>query len=507
MSVRSHEPIVFENIKGLWDRGDVENTPLDHYADCNNLINIGNNVTVRPGVGLHQSVAVPLEDVRRMYNYPTPTGNTLIVLVVNTLGVGEIYHVVSPTTVFGPILSIAGMTDFAFVPYAGRAYISPFSSFVTGDLNIEKGLQNEFLYVYMGDGTPARVAAGSTPAGTLTIANGAAGHTDAGFHIFAVVGETNSGFLSEPFAMNTFTTVANQSVSFGTVPVLVGAQWVKRHIVATKVIPTYNGDNTGYQFFFIPDAIINNNTDTFLNNISFFDADLLEDASHLLDNFATIPAGACLWLYHDRLCLATTFDDISLIYVSAPGEPEAISEIDGQIIVSLDGNPITNGGELRDIMYVFKRARTVSYTDTGEEPANWPDSPIDAALGTCVHGIATVLDSGNASVDFFIICTYAGVILFNGRYILPELSFKIQQRWKDLDRNEYRKIQIMNAPVQKWIMVVLPTGTILVADWNNGMDPKNVRWYPWSLNIPVNCLAIVNIDQIIIGSPIYTGAH
>jgi hypothetical protein len=506
MSIRGHQPIVFDQFKGLWDRGDAENTPLDHFQDCDNLISLGNNITVRPGIGLHQSVAVPLEDVRRKYNYPTPTGNTLIVLVINSItGDGEIYHVVDSTTVFGPILTIAGMTDFAFVPYAGRGYISPFSSFVTGDLNIEKGLENETLYVYMGDGTPARAAAGSTPAGTLTIANGAAGNTDAGLHVFAVVGESDSGFLSEPFAFASFTTVANQSVSFGTVPVLVGAQWVKRHIVATHVIPSFNGDLQGYQFFFIPDGEIPNNTDLFLNDVSFFDAALVDDASYLIDNFATIPAGACLWMYHDRLCLATTFNDISLIYISAPGEPEAISEIDGLIIVPLDGNPITNGGELRDIMYVFKRAKTTSYTDTGEEPSSWPDSPIDASIGTCVHGIASVLDSGNASVDYFIICTYAGVLLFNGRYILPELSFKVQQRWKDLDRNEFRKIQIVNAPVQKWILIVLPDGRILVGDYNNGLDPKNIRWWPWTFNVPVNCIEIVNIDQIIIGSPIYEG--
>ncbi len=63
----------------------------------------------------------------------------------------------------------------------------------------------------------------------------------------------------------------------------------------------------------------------------------------------------------------------------------------------------------------------------------------------------------------------------------------------------------MNAPIQKWILVVYPDGSVMVGDWNNGMDPKNIRWWPWTFNIPVNCLAIVNIDQIIIGSPIYEG--
>jgi hypothetical protein len=301
MAVRDHEAIAFNNLKGLWDRGDLDNVPLDHFTECNNIDFVGNNVVTRPGIELSQDVVGPLQNILRVYNYPTQTANTLIILVENDDGDGEIYHFVNATTIYGPLLTKTGMTDFAFVSYAGRGYISPFDTFITGDLNIQKGLQNEYLYVYNGDGTAARQAAGVTPAGTLTIANGAAGHTDAGFHIFGIVGETDSGFLSGIYAINTFTTVASNSVSFGTVPVLSGAQWTKRHLVATKVITTYNGDPTGYDFFFVPDAIINNNTDVFLNNISFFDADLLEDASHLLDNYTAIPAGANLSIYHERL--------------------------------------------------------------------------------------------------------------------------------------------------------------------------------------------------------------
>lgn len=502
MEFRDHEPVDFDKLNGLWRRGDPDNTPLDHMEDCNNIQFIGTaDFATRDGLGISQSVVVPLNNIKRVYNYPTQTANTTLVLTYDGT-TGRIYHVVNALLVYGPILSIVGMEDFAFVPYAGRAYISPFKSFTTGDLNIQKGMSGEFLYVYLGAGVAARKAAGATPAGTLTIANGAAGHTDPGLHSFAVVGETDSGFLSEPFGFNTFTTSALSSVSFSTVPVMVGTQWTKRHIVATKVITNYNGDNTGYQFFFIPGAIINDNVTTVLANQSWFDADLLEDASHLLDNFAEIPAGAVLALYHDRLCLATTFNDISLIYLSAPGEPEAISEIDGLIIVSLDGNPITNIVELRDIMYVFKRARTTSYTDTGEEPSSWPDSPIDAALGTSVHGIATVLDSGNTSIDFLIVCTYAGIVLFNGRYILPELTFKIEALWGVQDRNEYRRIQVVNCPPKKCIYVVLPDSRLLIGNYANGMDPKNIRWHPHSFDQVVNCVAIVNIDEIIVGMDI-----
>lgn len=497
MRVRGHEPVNLSGLKGLWSRGDETNVPLDHFIDCNNIQFRGNQVITRDGLGVSQTVAAPVENVKRVYNYPTTTANTTLVLTVES-GVGKIYHVVNATTVY-LILSITGMEDFAFIPYGGRAYISPFKSFMTGDLNIQKGMQNEFLYVYAGDGTNARQAAGAGPTNTpLTIANGAAGHTDAGLKIFATVFEYASGYLSPPSQFTQFTTSPGSSVSFSGIQTSGSANVTKVHLVSTKTITNFNGDLEGYQFFFIPNANVNNGV-TVLNNLSFYDIELLEDASHLIDNYTAIPAGAVLWLYHDRLCLAATYDNISTILVSAPGEPEAINQIDGVIDVTPDGNPITNGGELRDVMYVFKRSRTTSYIDNEDEPSTWKDSPIDSGLGTCVHGIATVLDSGNANVDFFIIATYSGILLFNGRYILPELTFKIEQLWKDQDRNEYRKIQIANCPTRKSIYCVLPDSRILVGQYQNGMDPKNIRWTPISFFTIVNAIGIVNIDEIIIG--------
>lgn len=500
--LRDHDAIVLSEFNGLWRRGVKEETPLDHFQDCNNVVSgSGNSFGTRPGLDIHQEVAVPLTNIKRIYNYPTNEANTLIVLVINsTTGDGEIYHVVNSTTVYGPILTIAGMEDFAFIPYAGRGYISPFATFDVGGLNVEKGLEDEFLYVYFGDGTAARKAAGSSLTGSLTITNGAAGSTDAGFHLFAFVAETDSGYLTAPGAITGFTTAAAFSVSFSTVPTSGSPTIVRRHLVATKVIANYDGNTTGYQFFFVPNATIENDTDTFLNNISFFDQDLLDDASYLIENFAEIPAGAVLTMYHNRLVLATTFDDISVGYVSAVGEPEAFNQVDGVVVVPLDGNPITNAEELRDVLYVFKRSRTVSFIDNDDVPSSWPLVTVDTALGTSVHGIATVLDSGSSNVDYLIICTYQGVSLFNGRYIAPELSWKIEDYWEALDRNEFRKIQLVNAPIQKEIIIVLPDNTVLIANYAKGMDPKKTKWWPTSYPVPINTVAIWNIDDIILGA-------
>jgi hypothetical protein len=498
---RDHQSVVLDKFNGLWKRGDPDNTPLDHFQDGENFKFVGTSSfrIPRDGVGIHQSVEIPLGNIVRLYNYPTMTANTILALTYDGI-TGNIYHVVDATTVYGPILTKVGMADFAFVPYAGRAYISPIGYFTQGDLNIEKGMQSEFLYVYAGDGTLARKAAGPTPAGTLTIANGAAGHTDAGVHVFGVVGETDTGYLSPPIALNNFTTSAAFSVSFTNIPVFSGSFWTKRHIVVTKVITNYNGNLTGYQLFFLPGATLNNNTATTLANQSFYDEDLLDDASHLLENYSEIPAGACLCIYHNRLCLATTYNDISIVLVSEEGEPEAINQIDGLIIVPPDGNPITNIQELRDVLYTFKRSKTVGFVDNGDVPSSWPLTFVDNALGCPLHGVATVLDSGASNVDFLITATYQGVNLFNGRFSLPELSWKMSEYWLAQDRDEFRKIQVLNAPIQNEILVVLPNGKLLVGDYANGMDPKKIRWTVWSFAFTVNAIAIVNIDEIILGA-------
>jgi len=495
-----HVALSIDEFKGLFDQGDNEQVPLDHFSDCNNIdfVAIG-GVKTRPGVDRHQNVVAPLGNVVRIYNYITQDKNTLLTLTYDGT-TGNLYHVVDSTTVFGPILTIAGMTDFAFVPYAGRAYISPFTTVVTGNIPIEKGMSGQTLYVYLGAGAAARAAGVPTPTGTLVAANGAAGNTDAGLHLFGVVFESDTGALSAPAAFVSFTTGAALSVSFSSVPVSANPAVVKRHIVATKVIASYTGNTTGYQYYFIPGATINDNITTVLANVSFFDADLLADASYLLDNFTTIPAGAVLFMYHNRLVLATTYTDISIAYVSAPGEPEAFNQIDGLIVVPLDGNPITNGAELRDVMYLMKRNRTVSYVDNDDIPATWPLSVVDQALGTSVHGIATVIDSGSSTVDYLVIASQRGIVIFNGRYGMPELSWKISNRWLTQDKTLSRYIQIVNDAINQCLYITLPDRTMLKGDYSDGLDPQNIRWTPWTFDFKVNTVALVNINDLIIAS-------
>lgn len=495
--MRDHNPIVVDKFNGLWARGDVEYTPLDHFSEANNLRYFGDNsFGSRYGIGPNQNVPTPLTNIRRIYNYPTADSQTLLILD----STGSIYHIVNPTTVFGPLLTIPTMLDFGFVPYAGRAYITPFTTSVVNGLNRETGLTGDFIYVYKGDGSLARKAGGTAPTSTINVVEAGAGHTDAGVHIFGYVYETDTGYLTPPGGLVAFTTTGGSALNFSGIANSPDTFVVKKHLVASKLIVNFNGDVNGYQLFFIPGADIPNNTTTTLNGISFYDQDLLSDASHLSDNFQNIPAGVGLCVYHNRLVSWGEAANISVARVSAPGEPEAISQIDGLLLIPPDGNPLTNGFDLRDVLYFTKRNKTVSFVDNGDVPATWPLTSVDNAMGAGVHSVGTVLDTGSANVDYALIGSFKGISLFNGKYIAPELSFKIQDLWTAQDfKNNYRWIQILNDTLGQNIYVITSARQMFYASYKNGLDPKNIRWCPWSFRAFVNAICLNNVNDLIFG--------
>lgn len=498
--MRDHQPIVMEQFNGLYQRGSADSCPPDHFSDCENLRFIGTTeFGSRYGISPHQNVVAPLGNIKRIYNYITQDKNTLLVLIEDGAD-GKIYHVVDGTTVFGPILTIAGMEDFGFASYAGRAYLTPFKTYGTAPNILQKGMQNEFVYIYFGLGVAARKAAGVPPtAGALTIANGT-GSTDAGFALFGVLYETDSGFLTEPARLTGFTKTAGNGISFSAIPISPSPAVIARRLVATRTIVGYNGDTLGYTYYFIPTGRIANNVDTTLNNVTLFDADLVEDASHLFDIFSEIPAGVGLTLYHNRMTLYTSYTDISLIRVSAEGEPEVYNEIDGFLIAPLDGNPVTNAQEMRDVYYVFKRNRTVSYVDNGDVPTSWPLVIIDYGLGCPVHGIASVIDSGATSADYLLVASYRGIMIFNGTYQDQELSWKVRDLWLALDTDNFKRIQILDDTVDKIIYCCLPDYRMLIGDYGNAKDAKSIRWTPFRANVRVNTIALINVNQLVIGA-------
>lgn len=514
--LRDHPPIVIEDFNGLWDRGDDESAPSDHFIQADNIQFFNSGVETRDPLEKYQDVLVPLRKVLRVYNYVMQTGQSLLVLTEG----GTIYHIIGRTTVHGPILTIPTMEDFGFVAISGRAYITPFKTYVNAQgKNYELGIQNEFLYVYKGDGTVARKAGGPPPVGGALVATlGAAGLTDIFTHLIAVVYETDTGYLTAlgPAVFAELVFDGLHKIDVGNIPVSPNAYVKKRHLVSTKGIPEYNKDQKGYQFFFIPNGTIDNNVDT-TKTVEYFDADLLSDASHLIDNFSEIPAGVNVNTYHSRLVIVGEFgttetltglpigvtDNRSIARVSFPGEPEAISKIDGLLIAPLDGNPLTNVQEFRDVLYLFKQTRTFAYSDNDDEPSTWQEEVLDQGVGAPVHGIATVLDTGGVNVDFLLIADWSGLMLFNGTYARPELSWKIEDMWLSIDRNGFRYIQIVNDSLSKKIWMTLPPPMqhiMLHVNYGNSLDAKGIRWSKWIFDAKMSACCMIETTRLVIGA-------
>ena len=188
--LRDHEPIVIEEFNGLWRRGDEDSVPLDHFSDCENIQFIESGFETRDGIDILFGPTLPIVgNILRLYNYKLQNGESLIFLDSN----GDIYHALldGSLTLYGPVLHVTGMTDFGFTAFAGRAYITPYKTETNPNgENFQRGIQNEFLYVYKGDGSNARKAAGAGPisATALTaVVSAGVGFSDIGLHIFAVV--------------------------------------------------------------------------------------------------------------------------------------------------------------------------------------------------------------------------------------------------------------------------------------------------------------------------------
>lgn len=492
--MRDHNPIAIEEFNGFYQRGGPDSVPDDHWSDCNNVQFVEGGFETRDGINI---IYPGFSNVLKVYNYPKIASESLLILDTS----GNIYD-----SAFGltPILTIVGMLDFGLSIYGGRAYISPSTTV--------HGMAGEFLYVYLGDGTPARKAAGPPPKdadGIMLAANSATtGNVEAGIHIFGVVYETNTGFLTQigPDTLPFVTAPGGKKVDLSVIPISPNSYVINKRIVATRAIDPalYTGDTRGYQFFFVPDTVITNATTTL--SVSFFDVELLEDASHLLDILSEIPAGVGLTLFRGRLFNYTQEpnDEQSNILVSYPGEPEAFDAVTGVIQLQADNEPITICKELRDTLYIFKYVKTFAVNDNGDVPSSWSVITLDQGLGASLHGIANVLDTGGVSIDYLIITNFSGCYLFNGSYAFPELSFKIADYWKTFvfnNGNDFQRTEIYNDTILKRIYIIQPDlNTLVVGDYQHGMDPVKVRWTKWTADMQFTSICLTEFNKLILVS-------
>lgn len=515
--MRDHTPILIEDFKGYWNRGDIDTCPVDHFTECINQQFLESAFLTRPGLDPAVTTQV---DILRIYPYfDAGVGDGFLELRSDT----KIYHVygsIGSWTTFQVSNAIATMTDFGFISINGRAYISPSTSNNLG------GISGEFIYVYDGGGVNMmRKAAGTGPTtaeGAMAAANSAtAGNVEAGIHVFGVVYETNSGFLTKigPGVLPTVTADGTHKVDLSAIPIFAGGGGtliLKRHIVASKLIAAadYTGDAASYQLFFVPGGAISNNTATTLT-VNFYDSELTEDASHLLDLLSELPAVGGLGTYHNRMIgwdMAGAFQDavdgINYAMVSYPDEPEAMDSINGFILVAREGTGITFCQEYRDILYVMKFNKIIAFSDNGDVPTSWPFAIVDQGLGCGKHGISTVGIYGGTNVESFITINLQGIYLFTGNLNTPELSYKIKDYWTTISAlGIITQVAGYTDPLHQLLFIVISElSTILVGDYSNGLTAKDIKWSKWTFTTAPKTIFLFDKDnKLFIGNSV--GIH
>jgi hypothetical protein len=468
-----YTPLPIRDFKGLYVRGKGDTTPPDHFQECQNVIFTENGVASRDGI---RPSIITGKQVQRIHLYKRVNEATrMLILFIDGV-------LVDSVNVTVPILTIPTMLDFSAVNMFNRVYISPH--------NGKKGLPNEKVYVW--DGTTMRAAGGTQPVGTLIVMNSdVSGNIEAGTHLFAVVFETASGFYSKPgpalFARLDVPEPGDRKADVHGIPIG-PAGTIARHIIATRAILNYDGNQYGQEFFFISDGVLNDNTTTDMY-VNFYDSQLVEDANYLFDVLNEIPAGLVLGAYKGRMVVANFDNNQSLMRVSPRNEPEVFNDTDSAVIVDPEEpGGITNVVEHRDLMGITKSLKSYITSDNGGEPNTWDVIMMDKGVGTEVHGISSILDSTGASSDRFFVASRGGLIYYDGSFHVPELSYKIEDLWRRINPAMFHKVEVEFDTINKLIYVLVPfdkatdTDVIFVGDVNEGLDYKKIRWSAWSFS-------------------------
>ena len=474
--IEDHTPVPVGKFGGLHSRDSfTDSVPQDHFIDCLNTITEGDELSSR--CGFTKSVEFN-ETIKRVRIYRRE-GEAPRLIILNDDG--EFFD--SLTSLTTPILTIVEAKDFDLEQYYNRAFITP--------SNGSTGIPSEFVYVYTGSGM-ARKAAGTKPSSGFNVtASSTDGIVEAGTHIFAWCYETTSGFVTPPgpaiFKLHEANGV--KAVDFSNIPVGPSGT-AKRRLVASRAIQTYNGNQNGYEMFFVPNGLIDNNTDTTLDDVDFYDADLQLSADYTFDQLEEIPSGLFLSRYSDRLCVGNTAENKSLIRVSKKNEPESFNKLAGFLICDpFETEGVKGALEFRDNLYIFKGKPGQTYTtrDNSYEPSTWSIVNIDSGVGADYNCASQFLNESGSNSDFFLVADQGGLYPFNGVYLDPRfaLSFKIERVWKRINKLYMNKIQLIIDPKKKlvYVLVVLDAATepshLLVGDYSNGFDYKRIRWHIW----------------------------
>lgn len=476
MRLDEFQKISIERFRGLYKRGMPDECPPDHAICCENVIfPKPGEVNTRDGTKLSLALNHP---VKTMFLAANAGGLRFLSLDFH----GNVYDGTNTT----PIFTAPTMTDMACLNMFNKTFILPIaSSYPPPHLQVWTGV------------SPVRNAAGLAPTSTFSAADGAAdlsGGLDIGIHKFAIAFVTDTGFVTQPgpkisgtFTPVSYTAPGQKKVDLSGIP-LGGSEVVARWILVTRANEEL--------YFFAPGGFINDNTSTTLT-LDFFDSDLAIDADYLFDLMETIPgvvgAGA-LSKYHGRQFITpvsiinpTGPPSNNLVIVSNSGSAESFNLVTGFILPpdENDGNQVFGLCILNDILYMTKFPGIFSTEDNGtDNPSSWPITVVDGGIGTYQKGISTITGSqpSLSKDNIFFLADRAGLYLFSGTVVQPELTWKIHDVWHTITHGYEKNIHIVVDIYSDIVYALLPTNgsmlpnLLLMGDYSEGLDAQNIKW-------------------------------
>jgi len=485
--VRDHQPLTVDDPRGLFDRGEDESAPKDFFLTSQNNRFVKGGVKTREG----SSSIHTITSVRRATIYKR-IGEAQRLLILD--GSGQLFD---STNLSAPILSIVGMTDFSSETIFNRAYITPHNGIT--------GLPGQIVYVYNGSGT-ARAAAGIAPTGfTLGLSDSSvSGNVEAGIRLIGVAFETTSGYVTAPGGFAAISTIGGRRLNVANLPIG-PAGTVARVLVASQTLLTFNGDFVHQDYFFIPNGRVGDNTTMVLNDtLSFYDADLTDTATFLLEQMETIPAGVGIGLYNSRMIVWGEDSNPSIIRVSEPGEPESVSDVEGFATINPgdSGNGLKNCWEYNGQLVCQKSQRTYFTQDNDSEADTWNvEGPLDSSVGSEPHAVGKILDYGKMVENMVLTAHATGLRVFNGTFILDPLTYNIDDIWDRINKLFFHTVEVVINPLDCEIFIAVPLDDavapshVLYGNYTEGLDAEHIKWDIWKFPVATQTV-VADFDTV-----------
>lgn len=510
--MKDQKPLIFEGeeFEGLYARGvsgtsynPICATPIKGFTQADQVRYTPWGLQSRPGIAnLDISAFGGISGITQILPYSTndPTSGGTVsgyLLVSQTGGSGtKVYSSNSPTpgtaiyttapTFLGDyavsLITLFGRVIFTFHDYNQGISNMPVQLYVPGD-TASRDNGNGFVNSLAGAGTNF---ASSATAGNVTVGN----------HVFAVVGVTASGHISQLTVLNAGVfniATVSRSVDATNLPVG-GADVVSRWILVSRTIPNYTGNVEDYELFFVHEV-----TDNVTVNVTFdfTDESLQDSADYLWDLIPFLFAQLGMTWYANRLITwgeqygSVPAADIgpSVLRVSESGKPESFSVSHGLVSVFQDDGSfgVKNCFEYKGLLVIEKDNKSFVTRDNGGDPNTWEVDILDGAIGGIVYGVAKSLDTiGTTRADYAITMAKSGIYLFDGKYNEIPLTWKIERLWQQISESgDWLKFQAIDIPTAKlFLFLVNSVGEFtnwyfLICDYSRGLSYQTVRWSKW----------------------------